>query len=389
MKESPTPRKAYSSPVQRTRSMDTELDQCTVTETLQSNAEAKPSHITETNSGINRDATESVKVVQNAEEIAKNGLSAVKTVVKSHNGMNVVNCGLLKNKRNLQKMQEESLQKDPSHVIRGKKENSLECSQKISYKAKTQLQPSCDLATDTVKVSRTKKRNTYKPDQSKSSKSVAEKENSSQDPQLQDNVFGPELDISTLKSNTFSSDKTENYLQDQNDKSVNLIMKKDSKQVSKNDISIKQSSLTGDPLQNGNWESVCQNKMVVENVTEPKLQNLMTAQHNPYKDNFSIMDATTETKTKLSLQQTKQSNETAEKYVNVRKIPKSEEEGMVSATEERSSSVQSILTVLNSLAGKGNIIYYLFTGCIQDCTISVSLTNTVYWIIFEEGIHIS
>jgi hypothetical protein len=389
MKEAPPTRKAYSSPVQRT----TELDQCTVMKKLQSTSDqkllrAQPSHITENNSGIKEDAVKSVIEVQSKtnEEKAKNGVNTVKVAEKNPNVRNIVNNELLEDQKTQQKMQDESFQKDSSHSVRDKKETFLESIQNNSVKTKTPLQQGPHLATrkentlGTMKVPRSKNKNSYLPDQSKRNESTAEKEHCLHDEQLEDNVFGPELDITTLKNNVKFNDKSENNLQGQKEKSANLnakecaissSLKKYPKQISKNGIITKQSLLMGNPALDDNWVSVSQNEMIVKNGTESKFSDMKIAQNPSSKDNFSTVDSTTEMKTKQSFQQMKQVNETAYKCINVR------EKSMVTDTEEKNNFVQSILTVLNSLAGKGEIIYNLFTGYMyfictgQETTFSV------------------
>jgi hypothetical protein len=366
MKEDPPTRKAYSSPVQRT----TELDKCTVSKELHSaSGRAQTFHIIETNSGLKKDTVKSVILAQSKtnEDIAKNGINTVKVIVKNPNYRNTVNHELSEDENTQQKVKG-SLQEDASHSVKDIEETSLESIQKDSVKTKTSLQPRPDLATyeeskhGTTKVLRSKKKNSYPPDQNKGRNSIPEKELCSGDPQLEDNVFGPELDITSSKNNKKFSDKSENDSQGQKEKSLNLnakdcaissSVKKYSKQVSKNDISIKQSSLTENPAVHDNWVSVSQNEMTVENGTESKMSDVTVAQNTSSEDNFSTVYSRTEMKTKQSLHQTKQVNETAEKCVNVRG------KSVVTATEEDNSSVQSILTVLNSLAGRGEI-YTLF-----------------------------
>jgi hypothetical protein len=101
--------------------------------------------------------------------------------------------------------------------------------------------------------------------------------------------------------------------------------------------------------------------VAVEHVTESELQNLTVTQHQPLRDTSCTLDSAAEVKSKRALYQTKQATEATEKHVNVRKKSKCEDKNVVSTTEERSSFVQSILTMLNSLAGKGKVVYNLFT----------------------------
>jgi hypothetical protein len=368
MKGTPPTRKAYSSPVQRT----TELDQCIVTKKLQSTSErellqAQPPHITENNSELKKDAVKSAIVVQSEtnEEIAKNRVDTIKTIEKNPNGRNIVNNELLEDQNAQQKMQGGSFWKDPSHNVRDKKDNCLESVQKNSVKMKAPLQ------LGNSKGPTTKKKNLYSPDQCKRSESISEKERCSGDQPLEDNVFGPELNNTTLKNNAKSSDKSGSNMQGQTEKSVNLNMKdctisnsvtKYSEQISRNDISTTQTSLTENTTADDNWISVSQNG-IVENGTETKFSDVTVAQNSSSKGSFSIMDSKTEMVTKQSLHQMKQVNETTDKCINIR------EKSTVTATEKKSNVVQSVLTALNSLSGKGKIIYSLFTGCIHcKCT---------------------
>ncbi|XP_021923025.1 armadillo repeat-containing protein 2 isoform X2 [Zootermopsis nevadensis] len=360
IKEAPPARKAYSCPMQRT----TELDKCTVKKKLQSASERKmlqeqSSSITENNSGTKKDAAESVIVVQSKtnEEIANNGVNSVKVVMKNPKGRNIINNELLEVK---QKMQEEIFQKDSSHSVRDKKEICLESTHKNSFKTKT-LQLDANLATceentlGTVKEPTSKNRNSYPPDKSKKNDSTADKELSSQDQQLEENVFGPELKTKTSNNNAKFSNKSENNFQGQKDKSVNLnakectitnSAKKYSKQVSKNSIITIQRSATGNPVVGDNRLSVSKNEISVKNGTEPKFFDETIAQNPSSKDNFSTADSTTEMKERQSFYQAKEVNETADKCIDIR------EKSVVTVSEEKNNFIQSILTALNSLAGK-------------------------------------
>jgi hypothetical protein len=230
------------------------------------------------------------------------------------------------------------------------------------------LQPGLGLAVCTekstlnaVKLAGSKKKNSYSSDQNKRNKFIAGKKNSLQDPPPGDSAFGPELNITTLKNNEHFPDTSQNNSQGQKQKSTSIMMVKNSKPLSENDISLKQSSLTVNPVINGKWTTVGQSEVAVEHITESKLQNLAIAQHQSLRETSSTLDSAAEIKNKRALYQTKQATETAEKHVSVRKKSKSVDKNVASAAEEKSSFVHSILAVLNSLAGKGKVLYNRFT----------------------------
>jgi hypothetical protein len=344
--------------------MDTELDQCAATAALQSTSDGKllgAQPFAEINSGINKGASKLLKVAQNK---TNEETDTVKIVANR----NTVNCGLLKDGKNWHTVCEESIQKDPSHNLKAMKENSLESKQRSPSKIKGPLQSSQGLAVCTekstlsaMKLAGSKKKNSYTSDQNKRNKLTARKENSSQDPPPGGNAFGPEVNIITLKNNEHFPDTSRNNSQGQKEKSTSIMMVKTSKPVSKNDISLKQSSLTVNPVINGKWTTVSQSELAVEHITESKLQNLAVAQHQPSRETSCTLHLAAEIKNKRALYQTKQATETTEKHVSVRKKSKSEDKNVVSAAEEKSSFVHSILAVLNSLAGKGKVVYNQFT----------------------------
>jgi hypothetical protein len=334
MKDAPPARKAYSSPVQRTKSLGTELDHCAPTA-----AQALDSK--ETNCGINEDALKGAQNRPNED--------------KAEVYRNAVEHGLLKDKNNQLAVDEQSLQDEPSHNLKALTENSLESKQRSPSKIKMQLQPSLDSPAHTEKStrsdvtsSRTKKNNPYAPDQSKRNKLTAGKENSSQDL----HALGPDLNVTTVKNKGYSCDASQNYSQRQTDKFTSVMMVKSSKPVSKNDANLKQSSLTVNSVMPSNWTTVSQNEVAVEHVTESKLQNLTVAENQLLRETSSTLGSAAEVKSKRSLRQTKQATENAEKHVSMRKKSK---------CEETSSFVDSCLAVLNSLAGKGKFVHNLFT----------------------------
>jgi hypothetical protein len=344
--------------------MDTELDQCAATEALQPTSDGKllgTQPFAENNSGINEDASKLLKGAQNK-------TNEETDTVKFVTNRSTVNRGLLKDGKNRHTICEECIQKDPSHDLKAMKENSLESKQRSPSKIKMPQQPSLGLAMCTekstlsgLKLAGSKKKNSYTSDHNKRNKLTAEKENSSQDPPPGGNAFGPKLNITTLKNNEHFPDTSQNNSQGQKEKSTSIMMVKNSKPVSKNDISLKQSSLTVNPVINGKWTTISQSEVAVEHITESKLQNLAVVQHQQSRETSSTLDSAAEIKNKRALYQTKQATETTEKHVSVRKKSKSEDKNVVFATEEKSSFVHSILAVLNSLAGKGKVVYNLFT----------------------------
>ncbi|PNF40949.1 hypothetical protein B7P43_G08853 [Cryptotermes secundus] len=368
-KDVPPARKAYSSPVQRTKSMDTELEQCASTSSVKLLG-AQP--FAEINSGINEGAQKLLKVAQNK-------INEETDTVKVVASRNTASCGVLKDGRNQHTVCEENIQKDPSHSLKAMKGNSLESKQRSPSKVKMPLQPSLGLATcaekstlSSMKLAGSKKKNSYTADQNKRNKLTAGKENSSQDPPTRGNAFGPELNITTLK-NKHLPDTSQNNSQGQKEKSTSIMMVKNSKPVSKNDTGLKQSSLTVDPVINGKWATISQSEVALECGTESKLQNLAVAQPQPSRET-STLDSAAELKNKQALYHAKQATETAEKHVSVRKKSKSEDKNVVSAAEEKSSFVLSILSVLNSLAGK------------EECTEeAISCMSKLYSALEAEG----
>jgi hypothetical protein len=340
--------------------MDTELVECAAAATDGKLLGAHPFDITESNSGINEHASESIK---RAHSKANKEIDTFKVAGK----INSANRGLLKDKKNQHAVNEESLQKDSSHTVKVMKGNSLEFKQRSLSKIKTPLQPSLDLPVCTenstlgpMKLSRSKN-NSHAPDESKRNKLTVGKENSSREPQLEDSAFGPELIITTLKSNEHFPDKSQNNSQGQKEKSTSIMMDKNLKTVSKNDISLKQSSLAVNPVINGNWTTVSQSEVAAEHVTESKLQTQTITQCQLSGDISSTVDSAAEIKSKQALYLAKHTTEMAQKHVNVRKKSKCEDKNVVSTAEEKSSFVHSILAVLNSLAGKGKVVCDLFT----------------------------
>jgi hypothetical protein len=323
MKDAPPARKAYSSPVQRTKSIDTELYQCAATGAQQFDSK-------EIYSGISEDASKSLKGPQNKTN---------EDTVKVSGNRNVMEHSLLKDKSNQLAVYEESLQNEPSHNLKAMTESCLESKQRSPSKIKIQLQPNLASPASTEKGTLNDVKSS---DQNKRNKLTAGKENSSQDL----HAFGPQLNVTTVKNNAHFADTSQNYSQRQTEKFASVMMVKSSKPVSKKDVSLKQSSLMVNSVTTGNWTTVSQNEMAVEHVTESKLQNLTAREQQLSRETSSTSDSAAEIKSKRSLCQTKQATETAEKHVSVRKKSK---------CEEKSSYIDSILAVLNSFAGKGKV----------------------------------
>lgn len=333
MREAPPVRKAYSSPIQRMKSVDAALDQCTAA-AGGSRLGAQPFDIAQTNCGINEDSSESLKVAQTKAN------DSVKLAVNRH----AVDHGLLQDINNELAVYEENVQYEPSHNLKAMKENSLESKQSSPSKIEMSLQPSLDSATCTeksalsdVKSSRSKKNNSCTLDRTKRNKLTAGREYSSQDLQSEGNAFGPDLNVTTWKNNEHFPDTSQNNLQGWKEEFTSLNMLKCLAPVTKNDISLKHSSRTVNSVISS-----------VEHVTESKLQNLTVTQHQPLRDTSSALDTAAEVKSKRSLQQTKKTTETAEKHVSMRKKSK---------CEEKSGCVDSLLAVLTSLAGKGTYLF--------------------------------
>lgn len=328
-KDAALTRKAYSSPVQRTRSVDTEL--CQLHSAVEGKAlETQSSHCTDTDSGINEGATISVNLMlsKTNEEIAKNSLTTAEVAFNGPCGRNVVNLGSLEENRNRQIIREKSFQKD--------EDSTHTC----------------------IKMSKPKSKNPFAPAESKSNSKVAHTENSSQDPQLEVSAFGP-----ALKNNKNSRDKSACKLQVQkeNDISLNIMetfacnnVKKDSKQIAKHDVYINSSLLFLNPVVHDSGVSVSESELTVEHTTDTKPQNLIVTQQPPTKDVVIPVTPVTEIKTK---------NTQAEKCVTARKKSKSEYKDVISAAEEKWSYIQSILNVLNSLAGKGKSVIVFVLNC--------------------------
>ena len=361
-KDAALARKAYSSPVQRTRSADTEL--CLLPSAVEGTAlETQPSHCTDTDYGINKGATKSANVMlsKTNEEIAKNGLNTAKVAVNSLYGRNIVNLGFLEDK-NQQIIHEKSVQKYPSYTVMGKEENLLQSIQRNSGALKSPLQHGPDFVAygedsthGYIQLSRAKSKNSFSPTEDESNKNIAQKENSSQDPQLEGGAFG--LALKNIES---SCDTSASNSQVQKEKDINLNMmepfisssvKKDSKQMSKHDTSLNQNSLMVNPVVSDSRLSASRSELDVELVTVPKVQNLPVTQQPPFKEVVISVTSTTEMKTQ---------NMQAEKCFSTRKKPKSEYKDVISTAEEKCSYIQSILSVLNSLAGKGkNVLVFV------------------------------
>lgn len=351
-KDAALSRKAYSSPVQRTRSVDSEL--CQLPSAAEGTAlHTQPSQCNDADSGINRGVIKSASLVlsKTNEEISKNGLNT-KVAVISPNSRNV-SLGLLEDEKNQRVGHEKSVQKCPSHTVVGKEEILLQSIQRNSGTLKSPLQRGPDFGEDAedsthgrYQVSRAKSKNSFSPNEGESNKIIAQKENCSRDPQLKGSAFGL-----TLKNNENSRDKSASNSQVQKQKDVNLNMietstsssvKKDSTQISKHDVYLNQNSLMGNPVVSDNRVSASKSELGVE-LTVPKLQNLPVTQQTPFKDVISVT-STTEMKTQ---------NMQADKCNSSRKKPKSEYKDVTSAAEGNWNYIQSMLSVLNSLAGKG------------------------------------
>lgn len=357
-KDAALARKAYSSPVQRTRSADTELSQ--LPSAVEGTAlETHPSHCTGADSGINKDATKSANLMPNktSEEIAKSGLNTATVAVNSSNGRHIVNRGSLEDMKNQQIIHEKSVQKCHSYSVMGNEDNLLQSFQRNSGTLKSpQLHgPDFDVyiedsTHDCIHVSRAKSKNSFVPNEGESNKIIAQKENSSQGPQLEGSAFRP-----SLKNNENPHDKSASNSQIQKEKDINLnmmettskSMKKDSKQMSKHDTYLNQNSVMVNPVASDNRVSSSKSELDVELVSVPKLQNLPATQQTPFKDVVISVTSTSEMKTQ---------NMQSEKCNSTRKKPKSEYKDVISAAEEKWSYIQSVLSVLNSLAGKGKSV---------------------------------
>jgi len=352
-------RKAYSSPVQRTRSADTEL--CQLPSAVEGTAlETWPSHCTDADSVINKGATKSANLMlsKTSEEIAKSGLNTAKVADNNPYARNIVNRGFLEDMKNQQIIHEKSVQKYPSYTVMGNEDNLLQSFQRNSGILKSPQQHGPDSVAytedsthDCIQVSRAKSKNSFAPNEGESNKIIAQKENSSQDPQLEGSAFGP-----ALKNNEKSHDKSlsNSQVQKENDINLNMMetstassMKKDSKQMSKHDTFFNQNSLMVNPAVSDNRLSSSKSELDVEIASVPKLQNLPATQQNPFKDVVISVTSTTEMKTQ---------NMQAEKCNSTRKKPKSEYKDVICAAEEKWTYIESILSVLNSLAGKGKSV---------------------------------
>lgn len=358
-KDAALARKAYSSPVQRTRSVDTEL--CQLPSAVEGTAlETQPSRCTDTDSGINKGATKSASLMlsKTNEEIAKSGLNTAKVAVNNPSGRHIVNSGFSESMNNQQIIHEKSVQKCPSHTVMGKEDNLLQSFQRNSGTLKAPLQHGPDFvahiedsARGCIQVSRAKSKNSFSPSESESNKIIAQKEHSSQDRQLEGSAFGP-----ALKNNENPHDKSASNLQVQKGKDSNLNMtetstsssvKRDSKQMSKHDTHLNQNSVMVNPVVSDNRVLSNKSELDMELVSVPKLQNLPITQQTPFKDMVISVTSVTEMNTQ---------NVQAEKCNSTRKKPKSEYKDVISAGEEKWSYIQSILSVLNSLAGKGKSV---------------------------------
>jgi len=358
-KDAALARKAYSSPVQRTRSVDTEL--CQLPSAVEGTAiETQPSHCTDADSGINKGATKSANLMLSKTngEIAKSDLNTAEVAVDSSCGRHIVNRGFLEDVNNQQIIHEKSVQKCPSYTVMGKEDNLLQSFQRNSGVLKSPLQHGPGFVAYTedstrgcIQASRPKSKNSFSLNEDKSNKIISQKENSSQDPQLDGSAFGP-----AWKNNENSIDKSASKSQVQKEKDISLNMmetsasnsvKKDSKQISKHDTYLNQNSLMVNPVVSDNRVSSSKSESDVELISVPKLQNSPVTQQTPFNDVVVSVTSTTEMKTQ---------NTQAEKCNSTRKKPKSEYKDVISAAEEKCSYIQSILSVLNSLAGKGKSV---------------------------------
>ncbi|KAJ4439022.1 hypothetical protein ANN_14978 [Periplaneta americana] len=386
-KEVPTARKAYSSPVQRTRSMDTELGHFTAAKLSTSDGRKSAMNhrsLMETDSALNKDTKESLKTADSLKETGGSTASGVRVIVEDPSGANIAHYGILDYKKEQEKAQRHALQQDSSLHVKDKKENTSKSEQKISSKTKTQVEPSSDVTLsqgdnkiEGTKISKTKKKTSSAS--GKRSKSVTGKDSVPRDIQLEDNAFGPELDTVTTKKEGKPTNKIEGRKNKSDIKeSINIssVPKENSQSVIKGDSIIKQTLATGDSSAvSENWTSVSQTKMLVDTVTKSELHNPTNVLQQAKPEMAS------EVKTKRSLQQTKQTNETAEGYVS--KKPKSEDNNLLSPTEVKSSSVQSILAVLNNLAGKEeyteeviSLMSKLYTALEAEGGIGKNIQNT-------------
>lgn len=358
-KDAALARKAYSSPVQRTRSVDTEL--CQLPSAVEGTAlETQPSRCTDADSGINNSATKSANLMlsKTNDEIAKSSLNTAKVAVNNPYGRHTVNRGFLEDMENQQIIHEKSIQKCPSYTVMGKEYNLLQSFQRNSGALKSLLQHGPDFVAyvedgthGCIQVSRTKSKNSFSPTEDESNKTIAQKQNSSQDPQLDGSAFGL-----ALKNNENSHDKSVSNPQVQKEKDINLNMmetstsnsvKKDSKQMAKHNTYLNQNSVMVNPDVSDNRVSSSKSELDVELVSVPKLQNLPVTQQTAFKDVVVSLTSTTEMKTQ---------NMQTEKCNSTRKKPQSEYKDVISAAEEKWSYIQSILSVLNSLAGKGKSV---------------------------------
>jgi hypothetical protein len=324
--------------------------------------ETQLSHCTGADSDTNKGATKSANLMlsKTNEEITKSGLNTAEVAGNNPCGREIVNRGFLEDVKNQQIIHEKSVQKCPSYTVMGKEYNLLQSFQRISGTLKSPLQHGPDFVAyiedsthGCIQVSRAKSKNSFSPNEDESNKVIAQKENSSQDPQLDgsSSAFGP-----GLKSNENSLDKSASKSQVQKEKDIDLNMmetstansvKKDSEQTSKHDTYLNQNSLMINPVVSDNRVSSSKSELDVELVSVPKLQNLPVTQQTPFKDVVISVTSTAEIKTQ---------NMQAEKNNSTRKKPKSEYKDVISAAEEKWSYIQSILSVLNSLAGKGKSV---------------------------------
>lgn len=288
------------------------------------------------------------------EETAKSGLNTTEVAVNNSYGRHIVNCGFLEDMKDQQIIHEKSVQKCPSYTVMGKEDNLLQSFQRNSGALKSPQQHGPDFVAyiedstrGRIQVSRAKSKNSFSPNESESNKIIAQKENSSQEQQLEGSAFE-----TALKNNENSHAKS----QDKKEKDINLNMmetstsssvKKDLEQMSKHDIYLNQNSLMVNPVVGDNKVSSSKSEMDVELVSVPEFQNLPVTQQTPFKDVVISVTTTKELKTQ---------NMQAEKCNSTRKKPKSEYKDVISAAEEEWSYIQSILSVLNSLAGKGKSV---------------------------------
>ncbi|KAJ9581373.1 hypothetical protein L9F63_023449 [Diploptera punctata] len=342
-RELPPPRKAYSSPVQRTRSIDTEMELSTVNKKLLLNSTSKDTLVSEkipsqSNSQMKNDIS---KMVLTTDKNVVSGLNDSISTAKFKNSSQ-------ESKPLNQNIKPELSQQNLKYDSKAQKEDSKESDQKSSNNTnpvKTNLHVVS--STENKSVSRYKK----KPNQEKGKHTTyAEKENLNQEPLLKDNAFGPELNIKDAKK------KTEPVKMDSEKQKLHSTVLEEY-QTSKSEKHMKQKAPRNNHVLTDNWTSE-------NNKTDSKIKKSTTSEQKltKHEDISNSDNMNNETKIKRSHQQTKPTLETAEKNVSVRKKPKSEIKEMIVNKEENKDSVHFILSILNSLADK------------EECSAGITIT---------------